>query len=106
MTTQRAPLQSPGSLGRAAQQARLARGLTQAQLAEELGIAPSALSEIENGKATIYIRRYFDIMRATGMTLTATWEEDEDADEQAEQRDADRLAEQQREEQDDDAPRR
>jgi len=105
MTTQRAPLQSPGSLGRAAQQARLARGMTQAQLAVELDIAPSAISEIENGKATIYIRRYFDIMRATGMTLTATWE-DEDAGEQAEQQDADRLAEQQREEEEhDDAPR-
>lgn len=75
MGTQRAPLQSPGSLGRAAHQARLARGMTQADLAAELECSPSAISEIENGKATIYIRRYFEIMRATGMTLTATWED-------------------------------
>lgn len=78
MPTQRAPLRSPASLGIAAQQARLARGMTQAQLAAELEISASAISEIENGKATIYIRRYFDIMRATGMTLTATWEDDYD----------------------------
>lgn len=104
MTQHRAPLRSPGSLGRAAQQARLARGMTQAELAAELDIAPSAISEIENGKATIFIRRYFDIMRATGMTLTASWEDDLNA--QAEQQDADRHTEQQREEQDDDAPRR
>ncbi len=60
MATQRAPLRSPASLGVAAQQARLARGMTQAELAAELAVSPSAISEIENGKATIYMRRYFE----------------------------------------------
>ena len=57
MTKHTARLRAPGDFGLAAQQARLARGLTQTELAAELGVPQSTISEIESGKATIYVRR-------------------------------------------------
>lgn len=74
MATHTARLRSPGDVGLAVQQARLARGLTQTELAAELGVPQSTISEIESGKATIYLRRLLSIARATGMEFTATWE--------------------------------
>lgn len=76
MTTHTARLRSPADVGLAVQQARLARGLSQSQLAAELGVPQSMISEIESGKATIYIRRLFSIARITGLEFTATWEDD------------------------------
>lgn len=69
-----ARLRSPADFGLAMQQSRLARGRSQAELAAELGIAQSAVSEIESGKSTIYLRRLLAIARATGVEFTATWE--------------------------------
>ncbi|MFA7325017.1 MAG: helix-turn-helix transcriptional regulator [Candidatus Nanopelagicales bacterium] len=62
---------SPQALGRILQQARLAKGLTQHELAEELGISQGYVSELEVGKASLALTRIFEIMRLTGMTLTA-----------------------------------
>lgn len=69
-------LRSPADFGLAVQQARLSRGLTQSDLADELGITQSAVSEIEAGKSTIYLRRLLSLARATGLEFSATWEDD------------------------------
>lgn len=74
MATHTARLRFPGDVGLAVQQARLARGLTQTELAAELDVPQSTISEIESGKATIYLRRLLAIARATGLEITATWE--------------------------------
>ncbi len=62
---------SPQALGRLLQQARLARGLSQQQVAAELGISQGYVSELESGKTSLALTRVFDIMRLTGMTLSA-----------------------------------
>lgn len=76
MTAYRARLYSPADLGLAVQQARLAKGLTQTQLADRLSISQRSVSELESGRPTIWARRVFDLMRATGVELSATWDDD------------------------------
>jgi HTH-type transcriptional regulator / antitoxin HipB len=77
MATHTTRLRSPGDVGLAVQQSRLARGLTQTELAAELDVPQSTISEIESGQATIYLRRLLSIARVTGMEFTATWEADD-----------------------------
>jgi HTH-type transcriptional regulator/antitoxin HipB len=77
MVKHTARLRAPGDFGLAVQQVRLARGLSQTELAAELGVPQSTISEIESGKATIYVRRLLSIARATGLELTASWEDDD-----------------------------
>lgn len=75
MTKHVARLRSPADVGLAVQQARLSRGLSQSALAAELDVPQSTISEIENGKATIYLRRLLSIARLTGIEFTASWEQ-------------------------------
>ena len=75
-------LRSPADFGLAIQQARMTQGLTQAELAAELGISQSAISEIESGKSTIYLRRFLSLARATGIELSASWSEPTETEEQ------------------------
>lgn len=77
MRTLTARLRAPADFGLAVQQARVARGLTQTQLAEELGVTQSAISDIESGKATIYIQRLLAISRLIDLQLSASWEVDD-----------------------------
>lgn len=79
MTRYTAHVQSPADFGLALQQARLECGLSQSALAERTGLRQSAISEIETGKATIYLRQLLELARATGLHITASWGED-DAD--------------------------
>ena len=72
-------LRVPADFGLALQQARLARGMTQADLAGEVDVPQSTISEIEAGKSTIFMRRLLDLMQATGVELTATWGDEADA---------------------------
>lgn len=51
------------------QQGRLLRGLSQRQLADELGISQRYVWEMESGNPTIFTYRLFQVMRATGMHL-------------------------------------
>jgi HTH-type transcriptional regulator/antitoxin HipB len=53
--------------------------MTQADLAGEVDVPQSTISEIEAGKSTIFMRRLLDLMQATGVELTATWEDEADA---------------------------
>lgn len=72
-----ARLRAPADFGLAVQQARLARGLSQSELAAELDVSQSTISEIESGKATIYLRRLLSLARATGLEFSASWEDDD-----------------------------
>lgn len=68
MGTQKARLRAPADFDLAIQQARMARGLSQTQLAAELDISQSAVSEIESGKSTIHLRRILELARLTGLS--------------------------------------
>lgn len=69
-----AVVKSPESLGRILQQARLLAGLSQRELAEQLGTTQRYIWEIESGKPSIFVDRLFAMMRETGVELTATIE--------------------------------
>jgi HTH-type transcriptional regulator / antitoxin HipB len=75
VSERRARLRTPSDLGLVIQQARLSRGLSQTEVAQSLGISQRSVSEIESGRTTIYARRLFDLMRETGVTLDAEWED-------------------------------
>ena len=77
MVKHTAHLRAPGDFGLAVQQARLARGLSQSELAAELGVPQSTISEVESGRVTIYVRRLLSIARATGLEFSASWEDDD-----------------------------
>ena len=77
MSRQRARLRSAADLGLAVQQARLAEGISQTALADRLGISQRSISEIESGRTTIQLRRLFELMRETGVELTAEWGDSE-----------------------------
>lgn len=77
MPRRTARLRAPADFGLAIQQARMARGLSQVQLGDQLDLSQSMVSEIETGKSTIYLRRLLELARGTGVTLTATWEDDD-----------------------------
>lgn len=81
-----ARLRTPNDFGLALQQARLARGLSQARLADELDVPQSTISEMESGKATIFLRRLLAIAASTGLELSATWSDDADGDDHAPRR--------------------
>ncbi|MDP2286966.1 MAG: helix-turn-helix domain-containing protein [Actinomycetota bacterium] len=76
--TYRGAVPNSQTLGRILQQARLARGLTQQQVAEELGISQRYVWELEAGKPSLVMTRLFAFMRLTGMTLQAEIPEDAD----------------------------
>lgn len=80
MTRHTARVRTPGDVGLALQQARLARGLSQTELADELGFPQSTVSQMESGHATIYLRRPLEMARATGLELSASWEDDDAPD--------------------------
>lgn len=63
---------SAESLGRILQQARLLSGLSQRDLAKQLGTTQKYIWELEAGKPSILMDRLFAAMRATGMELSAT----------------------------------
>ncbi|WP_196717455.1 helix-turn-helix domain-containing protein [Actinomyces trachealis] len=62
----------PESLGRMLQQARLVAGLTQRELANQMGTTQKYIWEMEADKPSIIMDRLFAAMQATGMELTAT----------------------------------
>ncbi|MGM7698796.1 helix-turn-helix domain-containing protein [Microbacterium sp. A84] len=68
-------LRTPGDIGLALQQARLAQGWTQNELAAETDLPQSTISAIENGMSTIHLRRLLELARRTGLSITATWED-------------------------------
>ncbi|SHJ82398.1 Helix-turn-helix [Tessaracoccus bendigoensis DSM 12906] len=77
MVKRTAHLRAPADFGLAIQQARLARGLSQTELAADVDVSQSTISAIEGGQTTILVRRLLELAEATGIELTATWEDDD-----------------------------
>ncbi len=61
---------SATSLGDAIRHYRTEAGLTQAELAETLGVQRSYLSELEHGKETEQLTRILRILRHLGVRMT------------------------------------
>ena len=66
-----APINTAADLGRFLRDLRVQRGLTQAQLAEELGVTRQYVAEIEQGKPNLYSERVFQSLRLLGGRLRA-----------------------------------
>lgn len=71
MSTVRGEVPTAESLGLMLQQGRLLRGLTQRELAHELGIGQKWVWQMENGKPGLLTERLFAMLRATGVRLYA-----------------------------------
>lgn len=65
-------IRAPADLGRAIHGARRNRGVTQAELAAELGIARSYLSQLESGISTLALERTLQALRRLGAEVTVT----------------------------------
>ena len=68
---------SAQDLGQFLTELRAAQGLTQAQLADDLGISRRYVYEIESGKPSLYSDRLFATLRLLGARLTIEAEVDE-----------------------------
>jgi transcriptional regulator with XRE-family HTH domain len=65
----RGEVRNAEALGRMLQQGRALRGLSQRELADELGISQKWIWEMENGKPGLLTDRLFKMLRATGCHL-------------------------------------
>ena len=79
MADNRARLRTPGDFGHALSSARLAAGITQEQLAAEIGVPQSTVSQLENGQSTIFLRRWLALARALDLQLFAEWDDNDHA---------------------------
>jgi HTH-type transcriptional regulator/antitoxin HipB len=66
-----APIFTPADLGLFLRDLRTQKGLTQAQLADELGVTRQYLVELETGKPNLYSDRLFQALRLLGGHLRA-----------------------------------
>jgi HTH-type transcriptional regulator/antitoxin HipB len=66
-----AAVHTPEDLGRFLARVRQDHGLTQEELAEDLGVSRRYVSEIENGKPGLYTERLFQMLRLLGVRLRA-----------------------------------
>lgn len=71
MSTVRGEVPTAEALGRMLQQGRLLRGMSQRDLAQELGIGQKWVWEMENGKPGLLTDRLFRMLRTTGVRLYA-----------------------------------
>jgi transcriptional regulator with XRE-family HTH domain len=70
-------VRSAADLGRALAGARRQRGWTQEQLARELGIERSYLSELESGSSALVLQRALQALRRLGADVTVTVRHDD-----------------------------
>lgn len=66
-----APIYTPADLGRFLRDLRTREGMTQAQLADELGVTRQYVVELETGKPNLYSDRLFHALRLLGGHLRA-----------------------------------
>lgn len=66
-----APISNPRDLGLFVKRIRQHRGISQEDLAADLGISRPYLSQIEAGKPGLYTERLFAVLRDLGITLKA-----------------------------------
>lgn len=62
-------VRSPERLGEVIARIRREAGLTQAELADELGLDRRYLYEIESGRPNLYARRLFEVLDLLGATV-------------------------------------
>lgn len=62
-----------GDIGAAIAEARRARGLTQSQLANELGVGRAYLAAMEAGRTNRLIEHLLRALRRLGAEVTVTW---------------------------------
>jgi len=67
---------NPFELGMLVQQARMAKGLSQRELADQLGIGQKWLWEMEQGKPGLFTKRLFELLEATDVRLMAEFDID------------------------------
>ena len=65
----RGEVRNSEALGGMLQQGRLLKGLSQRELAKQLGISQKWIWEMENGKPGLFTERLFEMLRATGCHL-------------------------------------
>jgi transcriptional regulator with XRE-family HTH domain len=65
---------SPKEFGAAVKHARTGRGMTQGQLAEELGIPRLYLASLESGIPTLWATRMFRTIRRLGIRVTISYD--------------------------------
>lgn len=70
-------VRSPGDLGRAIAGVRAERGVTQAQLAKEVGIDRSYLARLETGATALVLERALRALRRMGATVTVNLDGDD-----------------------------
>ncbi len=69
--TQRPEDQAVARLAQRLRERRLALGITQADLADQLGVTPAYLSRLETGEATTQLRRLVRALSSVGLDLLA-----------------------------------
>jgi transcriptional regulator with XRE-family HTH domain len=65
-------VRNPGDLGRAIAGVRAARGLTQSELAAQVGIGRSYLAQLEAGASQLVLERSLRALRRMGASVTVT----------------------------------
>lgn len=73
MPTFEGPLRHLGELGDAIRQGREILGMSQRQLAAELGVTQKWVWELEQGKPGLFTQRLFHALRATNVELVARY---------------------------------
>lgn len=66
----RGEVSSPEALGRLLAQGRMLSGKSQRELAAEIGVGQKWIWELEQGKPGLFTERLFQVLRATGVTLS------------------------------------
>ena len=69
MSTREFVVRSPQDLGRMIAEARVSRGLTQAELAEAADVERTYLARLEAGHTTLQVMRTLELLRRLGVTL-------------------------------------
>ncbi len=64
-----ARISGPDVLGMMLREGRLTRGMSQRELAQELGVSQRYVVELEKGKPVKAVERLFQYLRETGITL-------------------------------------
>jgi len=66
------------TLGQMLAQARYTAGMSQREMAAQLGVSQRYIWQMESGVPTMFTTRLFQAMKSCGMTLTAEFGKDDD----------------------------
>ena len=72
MPTRESVLRSGADLGRTIAEARVERGMTQAELARRSQMDRTYLTRLERGQTVQQVNRALDLLRTLGVSVTAT----------------------------------